>query len=1021
MTTIFSAGRVGRAALFASAGLAALALATPVYAQDVAGDNPPDCPDLNNDGVCDPASTLSNADTTADVPGAIVVTGSRIRRDEFSTIEPLTVISKDEITQSGFISATDALQSTAVTAGAAQINNYFGGFVVDGGTGSNTLGLRNLGPARTLILLNGRRLAPAGTRGSLVAPDLNVLPTAVVERVEILKAGASSIYGSDAVAGVVNIITENQFDGLTLEAQVNVPEIGAGIERRLAATFGINTDRLNVVASAEYRKRNAIRLNDVDYASCPRGGFLTGEGTEFGSGDTFGFDGTPCFTLDNGGVTINTLGVPRRSAISRVTGEVGSFNRLIPAPGVTTGPTPGFLGVDFYSRDTFDPLSQEEEVITPVEIYTGFVSAAYDLDMFGGAELYGEALATRRNSSSTLYRQLSLDYLTGSPLVPEQFRDGVFLNPNETSSGQTVAARAFIGFGLTDTEQEVDYVRIGGGVRGDFFLSNWRYDLYAGKSWSDGTYNAESFLTDRIANSLLVTENADGTFSCANQATFANCVAAPALNADTIGGNLPQAYRDYILQDTVGTSKFRETTYIAQFDGPIVELPAGDVQVALGAEYREQSIDDTPDSNSIQGNLFGLTAAVPTRGSDNVKEAFAEVFVPLLADRPFFENLTLNGSIRWTDYDSYGSDITYKIAGEWEFFPGFGVRGSYGTSYRAPALAEQFLGATTGFIGSGNDPCDNGNFPDTVAEFSPTQQIIAANCAAIGLNVLTFQQNSGITVFRRGGAETGLEAETSTNWSVGVVIQPDLPPSVGDISLALDYFDIEVENGVSSLAGGTILNRCYGDDPFDPNAGFCRFVDRDENNILEVTSGFVNLSTDIVKGFEFNGRAARDLFGGRLVLNGNVTKYTEQSSRLFPEEFLTDSNGTYITPDWVGTLDASYRTGDVVIRYFLEWIDGSEGTAEFFAFDEQTGTVNEPLLEFFNENYLLEVDDYFIHTLSMQFNVEDNLQFTLGVRNFLDADLPEVTAVVTSVANVPLYSGYDLTGRSFFANVTFDF
>jgi iron complex outermembrane receptor protein len=976
-------------------------------------------------------STEAEQTTTEEAPveqagqqaedGVIVVTGSRIRRDEYSTIEPITVVTAEEITQAGFNSSTDALQSNAVTAGSGQINNYYGGFVTDGGTGANTLGLRNLGPARTLILLNGRRLSPAGTRGSVLAADLNVLPTAIVDRIEVLKAGASSVYGSDAVAGVVNIITDQETRGLSLEAQVNVPQIGAGIDRRVAATFGFGNDRLNVIGSLEYRKRDAVALRDVDVANCPIPGYLDGEGSEFGSGDPYPIgDPRNCFTIDNGGVTINTLGVPTRDAIGRTSGALGRFNRLVPDASVTTGPTPGYRGVGTYDRDSFDPASQEEYVVTPAEIYTGFFSGTYDLQALGNAEIYGEVLATRRKSSAPLYRQLSIDYLRGSPLLPEIFRNGAFANPNETSSGQLIAARAFVGFGLTDSRQEVDYVRTGGGLRGDFFVPGWRYDAYVSKSWTDATYEIESFLTDRIANSLLVTQNADGTFSCANAATFANCVAAPALNADTLGGRLPQAWRDYIVANTIGTNKFRETTFAVGIDGPIFRLPGGEAQLAIGAEYRKQRIDDTPDVNAIQGNLLGLTSSLPTRGTDSVREVFGEVFLPLLSNRPFFENLNLNASVRYTDYESYGSDVTYKIAGEWEFVRGFGLRASYGTSYRAPALAEQFLGATSGFLAAGTDPCDSDNFPADPADYSPNDQITAQNCAAIGLDVATFVQNNGVTTFTRGGAEFGLEAETSTNWSVGAVARPSLG-SFGSLSLALDYFDIKVENGVSSLAAATILNRCYGDTAFDPNAGFCRFVERDANNILTVNSDYVNLSSDIVKGFEFNGRFQADVIGGRFTLNANVTKYTEQSTKLFPEEFLTDANGTYVTPDWVGSFDATFRTGPVTFRYGLDWIDGSEGTYDYFAFDEQTGTVDEDLAQAYRDSYILEVPDYFLHSASVQFNVAENFELTAGVRNLFDKQPPRISAAVNTVGNAPLYSGYDYVGRSFFVNTAFKF
>ncbi|MFC4292118.1 TonB-dependent receptor plug domain-containing protein [Sphingorhabdus arenilitoris] len=951
---------------------------------------------------------------------AIVVTGSRIRRpDEFSATEPITVISRQEITQSGFNSATDALQSGAVTQGAGQINNAFGGFVTDGGTGANTLGLRGLGPARTLVLLNGRRLAPGGTRGSVVAADLNVLPTSIIDQIEILKAGASSVYGSDAIAGVVNIITDKNPEGLRFEAQFNVPEVGAGIDGRVAATFGFETDRLNVAGSVEYRKRRKLARNDVPFFDCPVGGFRDGEGGPFGSGDSVGFDGTPCFTLDNGGVTINTLGAPRRNAISRTTGEIGSFNRFVPAPEVTTGPFPGYLGVDFYSRDTLDPQQEEEPLITAAELYTGFLSASYDLEALGNAEIYGELLATRRKSSSPLYRQLSLDYLRGSPLLPANLRNGAFLNPTNTSSGQVIAARAFIGFGLTESAQQVDYVRASGGIRGDFVFPDWRYDAFVGKSWNDGTYEIESFLVDRLANSLNVVANMDGTFSCVSQASNAGCVAAPALNADTIGGRLPQEFRDYILQNTIGKTQFRETTFAFNIDGPLFAMPGGDAQLALGVEYRKQSINDQPDANSLSGNLFGLTAATPTVGRDNVKEVFGEVFLPILADTPFFYRLNLNGSARYTDYASYGSDVTYKIAGEWQPVRGFGFRGSYGTSYRAPALAEQFLGATSGFLGSTADPCDD--LPPA-ADQSPTDQIIARNCASIGLPA-DFVQRSGITVFRVGGAEAGLAAETSVNWTVGAVATPVLPEKVGRLSLALDYFDIKVENGVADLAGGTILNRCYTDPNFDPAAGFCRFVQRDANNALTVTSSFVNLSEDIVKGFEFNGRYSRDLFGANLILNANVTKYTEQSSRLFPEEFLTDANGIITQPDWVGSFDVSLATKKgFTVRYGIDWIDGDRNrTYEFFAFDELTGVTDPDLVQSFRDLYVLEASDYFLHNASIQFNA-DKFEMTVGVRNIFNTAPPQISAIgFNTIGNAPLYSGYDYVGRTFFANINFGF
>jgi iron complex outermembrane recepter protein len=947
----------------------------------------------------------------------IVVTGSRIRKDEFSATEPLTLITKNEITGAGFNSAAEALQSNQVTQGSSQINNYYAGFVTDGGTGANTLSLRGLGATRTLILLNGRRLAPAGTRGAVGSVDTNVLPTAIVDRIEVLKAGASSIYGSDAVAGVVNIITDTKLDGLVLEGQVTVPEVGEGVDHRISGSFGYSGDKFHVLTSVDYFKRNKMARNDVAWTKCPIAGYLTGVGTEFGSGDYVDpTTGKPaCFTLDNGGVTINTLGVPSRQAVNAATGANGSFNRLRPNASITTGNTPGFVGVSYYTRDTFDPRQEEEELVTPAEVWTGFVQAGYDIDALGDAEIYTEVLVNQRKSSSTLYRQLSLDYAQGSLLVPEIFRNGAFLNANEISNGKVVAARAFIGFGNTKSSQDVDFARISGGVRGKFLLPGWRYDAYASKSWVDADYFQESFLTDRVAKSLDVVQNTDGTFRCATTSD-PKCVAAPPLNAATIGGNLPQAYKDYILANVMGTTKFRESTLSLNLDGPVFRLPGGETQVALGAEYRSSSINDTPPVDSINSNLYSLTSATPTRGSDKVWEVFGEAYLPILANVPFAYRFNVDMSARYTHYDSYGGQETYKVAANWEPIRGFGFRASYGTSYRAPALFEQFLGATSGFVASSSDPCDD--------YANKTNATIKANCAAIGLPA-DFTQKSSIKALTGGGASSGLAAETSKNFSAGMVFNPVLPEKFGTLSVALDYFSIQVDNGVARLSTAAILNLCYSNASFNVNEGYCRLVHRDANFNLTVDNNYVNLSTDKVSGWEFNLRYARDIGPGKLTFNALVTKYQEQSSRLFPTDPLIDANGTITSPDWTGTFDASYRVGKFRLRWGMDWVAGDHNKTYEYIVRGSDGTVDPDDLAEIKDGYFYEVDDYFLHNLSLQVDL-GQFEVTAGVKNLLDTKPPAISTADYSrspsvVGNAPLYSGYDYVGRRFFVNGSIKF
>ena len=966
------------------------------------------------------AKTADGTKSTTD----IVVTGSRIRRDAYSTIEPITVISEQEITQLGFNSAADALQSTAITGGTSQINNYYGGFVTDGGTGANTLGLRGLGPSRTLILLNGHRLAPAGTRGSVGSTDLNVLPTAMINRIEVLKAGASSIYGSDAVAGVVNVITKRNLNGLYLEAQRNIPEVGAGGSERYSGTFGYSGDRLNFGGSVEYYNRQDLQLRDRSFTQCPTDYLRDGNGGGPGTGDFIDpRTGQPkCFPLNNGGVSINTLGVATRTATPALGVPAGRtrFNRLRPNAAIIGGPTPGYegvggTGVNLNVRDTFNPASQQESLVTPAETYTGYLQGSYKTDVLGNAEFYAETLINRRKSRSIGFRQLSLDYPidlvfdangdiddygTPNPLVPAIFQQSIFALPTQTTNGKYIGVRAFVGFGNLESRQTVDFVKLGGGVRGDITpLRDWKYDAYFSKTWSDGSYTTATFLTDRLANATDTVQNADGSISCRTSAPA--CVPLPALTPAVIGGNFSDAFRHYITADVTGTTKYRESVASLAVDGPLFRLPAGPVQVALGVEYRSNSIDDTPPIDSQNGNLFNLTSATPTRGKDRVFETYGELSIPLLRDKPFFYNVNLDVSGRYTDYRSYGSNETYKVAGEWQFFRGIGVRGSYGTSYRAPALFEQFLGATSGFLSSTGDPCnDYGNNNNT---------IVRTNCASEGL-APDFTATSSITVLNAGGAGSGLKAETSKNLSGGVVLHPRFGKKFGDLSIAVDYFAIEVDNGVSRLGTGAILNKCYTDPQFRAGGGFCRLVTRAPNNTLSVNNNYVNLATDKVRGLDYNVRYSHDLAGGVLTLDGQMTQYFEQSNRLFADDPIDEQNGIITVPELTGTGNVIYTNSGFTLRYGIDYIKGdSTKTYKYFEEDKATST------------FFLQVPDYFRHTVSAQYAF-DRFSMTVGVRNFTDSKLPRISSGVFSLyGNAPLYSGYDYVGRTVFVNFAANF
>ena len=951
-------------------------------------------------------------ESQAAVSEKITVTGSRIARDTFNSTSPVLVITRDETLMSGFNSTTAALQGTGVTTGGGQINNAFGGFVTDGGPGANTLSLRGLGATRTLVLLNGRRIAPAGTRGSVGSADLNVFPTAVVDRIEVLKDGASSIYGSDAVAGVVNVITKRNIKGVTLEAQYNYPEDGGGEETRVSATFGFVGDKGYFSGSLEAYDRKDLKWGDRDWMACQtdyRRTVTNGVPGPWGSGDFIDpRTGRPkCYTITgtgNDGVTINTLGTGTIAGVG-APGSVGtSFNRWRPNAAVTTGLV-GFEGVggganSVNVRDTLDPRIYNNSLVSPAKVNTGFFQGGYDIGALGHAEVYGELLYSRRESEQIGFRQLVLDYSRGSPLIPASlagYAGNIFTAPGSSLIATSpIQYRAFVGGGNYTSAQDLDYTKVLAGLKGSLPFSDWKYDGVVTYAKSDADYGFQVFLTDRVANSLDVVRAANGTITCRNTAAT-GCVPAPALTPDLLGGALPQAWMDYVYTNTVGRTKYEETTTTLNTNGTLFQMRHGPVRGAVGVEYRRAEIDDTPSTDMQNANLYNFTSAGVTRGSDSVREIYGEVEVPLLRGVTGAEELTLNVSGRYTDYKSYGGDNTYKVGGLWSPVRAVTLRAAQGTSYRAPALFEQFVGGTTGFLSGTGDPCNQyGVNPSAIRR---------TNCASEGLPP-DFNATSSIASVTIGGHEAGLKAETSKNKTFGIILQPEMPVGWGDFSFAVDYYDIKVENGVDRVGTGNILRLCYDDPAFRAGGSYCRLVTRaaaGTNRALTVNNSYVNVSTDVVKGYDFTLRYVRNIGTGTFRANAVITKYTEQANKLFSDDPLESFNGAIGAPKLTGVFDFSYQWKAWRVRYGLEWIDKMDS----YAIDAQDPATS---------TYKLDTPSYTRHNLSMEYKA-DKWSVIVGVRNIENKEPPPISQGFNNRrGNAALYSGFDYVGRTWFVN-----
>ncbi|WP_457418301.1 TonB-dependent receptor domain-containing protein [Roseateles sp. P5_E7] len=960
-----------------------------------------------------PATVAETPAPVQKLDAVVVTSGSRIKRDAFSSPAPIQVIKNEDAALAGFTSTAQVLQSTSVTGGQGQINAAFGGYVTDGGPGANTVGLRGFGPTRSLVLLNGRRMSPSGTRGSVGAADLNTLPNSIVDRIEVLKDGASSIYGSDAVAGVINIITRKDLDSIRIDAGVTATEHGGGNAYNFSIAGGVIKDNFRVLAAYNFNDNQAQTLGQRDWTSCNTTYQRTTAGGvmgEWGSADykdpkTGNPKCYPTGLTGENGVTINTLGTSNFTGVGATNAVGTTFNRWRPNAAVTTGLV-GYEGVgggsttSLYVRDTFDPRMLDNTLLSPIRNHNFYAEGAMDLPGLGDAELYGEVLFNRRESSQVGFRQLSLDYAKGSPLIPANLAfSQIQAAATPITNGAALGVRGFIGAGNSYSSQSVDFTRAVAGLRGSFSKISWDYDVSVAQSESKASYTFDGFATDRLAQSLNVASNGSGGFNCINTAN--GCVAAPALTTDVINGKLPAAWLGFVYGNFVGTTKYKETVVTASTTGKLFKLPYGDLKGAFGAEFRKASIDDTPSEAMQNANIYNFTSGAPTRGSDQATDVFAELEVPLLKDVTMAKELTLNLSARRADYKSYGTGSTHKIGALWAPAGWISVRGTTGTSYRAPALFEQFVGATTGFLTASGDPCN---------DYTSKGAVRSANCASEGLPA-NFQQVNSITSITSGGATAGLAAETSKNGSWGIILQPGLPTGFGDLSLAVDRFDIKVDNGVSRVGTGSILSKCYDDPQFRSGGGFCRLVTRNPgNNALSVNNSYVNLATDVVRGYDFNVRYTNEVGIGKLRVNLTATEFKEQSNKLFAEDALDDTNGTLGSPKWSGAMDVNYTVKGWNVYYGLEWV-GKQSNYEYYGINPATAA------------FKIDTPNYFLHSVSLSYSdAVSKWKVTAGVRNIADKIPPLISAVTgygnNRIGNASLYSGYDLQGRRFFMNVS---
>jgi iron complex outermembrane recepter protein len=386
----------------------------------------------------------------------------------------------------------------------------------------------------------------------------------------------------------------------------------------------------------------------------------------------------------------------------------------------------------------------------------------------------------------------------------------------------------------------------------------------------------------------------------------------------------------------------------------------------------------------VNGNLYTSTVSAITRGSDNTISAYAEGQIPLL------RHLRLDVSGRWNHYRSYGTGWTYRLGGIYTPARWLTLRATYGTSFRAPSLKEQFQGATSGAVPGTLDPCNGYSASSTPA--------LQRNCAAMGLPV-DYLQTSAVRINTLGGAASGLQAETSRNLTLGAALQG------GPLRFSLDFYRIAIDNAVDRAGAAYILNHCYNDANFGTQqATYCRLVSRNATTgALTVNDSYINIARQKVSGFDFALRYATRIGKAALSLDAQATRYTAQTYQQFPDQTPTEFNGTLRNPKWTGQMSARLAVGGATLMYRASYVQGQS---------------SEKLLGVADGKYNLTTPDYVLHNASVHLRAA-KFDIVLGADNLFDKAPPAISSGFYSrVGNAPLYSGYDFYGRSFYTSIT---
>jgi iron complex outermembrane recepter protein len=898
------------------------------------------------------------AAATANQP-SIVVTGTRITNPNLEQSSPIQVVGQDEI---DYRQATNAEELIGELPGIA--SGASNGSINNGSTGTATLNLRNLASTRSLVLLDGTRLVPSTIFSQT---DLNIIPVALVERVEIITGGASSVYGADAISGVANFVLRRDFEGLEAAMTYGITERGDGERVRGDLTLGANFDdgRGNATLSIGYQEVDDVLQSNRSISQ--QALFLGGQPVGSGTTVPTRFNG---LQIDPAGQTL----VPQYNTFN-----YAPFN---------------YFQTPLERYNIFGSASYE---VTPgIEVYTRamFTNSTVSLQL-APSGLFGDPFALPLNNpflTDTQVQQICASFAVPiDPVTCTAARNAADPNDPNYLAPDVIINRRLVEQGPRQTDLVTNQFQIWAGVRGDL-SPTISYDVYGTYGESQRTTTRRNWgLKSRIEQALVATSTTtcfDASNGCFPINLQGGGPGGTNIDPQSVAFfNQPSGFTDSTSLSVVNASlngTFGET-------GFFTETPIG---FAVGVEYREYTASRVADvSAGTQDEVLGTGAPAPTfNGQYDVIEGFAELIVPILEDVPGFYSLQAEGGIRVSDYSNTGTSVTWKAGGSWEPFEGFRFRGIYSHSVRSPNIGELFAPVTTGLTPLAVDPCAGAN---PVGNATLTAICIAQGAPAATIGLIPVPSAAQINATAGGNAN--LDVEEADSVTLGLVATP---PQIPGLVVSVDYFDIKVTGAITNPTPGDVLVPCFGpnNDGNGTNPAQCANIQRNPiNGSLNgggETPGLIlqlsNLGTLETSGVDFRVAYTLPVSFGSINWDLNGTWTDTLLFQASPSAINRECNGFFgqncepITPEWAFNLRTTVRIDDLVdVSLLWRWIDG-------VGLEPLDGSFGNTLPEY------AAIDDASYFDLTVRSNVSENFDITLGITNLLDRDPPNVSSFIGS-------------------------